>query len=163
MKKKKIYLIIGIIALSIISFTIMYKYSELSNDNINVNKNQYDLLAVITCSCSKCRTVDAECGTCYPEVCAGGYEDKNCDSCYYGYPSTCSYGCDRVLDPCKTGANTCVGANVDTTECETLGAAEYQSGAGGKNYSSSKAQNITSSQGTNSGNGSFKMKFIRSD
>lgn len=163
MKKKKIYLIILITVLSIISFTVMYKYSNLPNSYITDNKNQYDLLAVITCSCSKCRTVAAECATCYPEVCAGGYEDKNCDPCYYGSPSTCSYGCDSVYTPCKTGSNTCVGGNVDTTECETLGAAEYQSGAGGKNYSSSEMQNITSSQGTNSGNGLFTMKFIRSN
>lgn len=65
-------------------------------------------------SCTKLKQEWNPCVT-GSNTCVAGYEDKNCNSCYYGHPSTCSYGCDSVWNP---NINC---SNPRTTSCSQCG------------------------------------------
>ena len=84
----------------------------------------------------------------------------NCDKCGSTdkwnpcLDKECTYGCDKVYDPCAEGENTCQGGwNYKTKS--------YNSGHGGSNLLSDKLKDSKSESGTNTGNGYVKINFYK--
>lgn len=100
-------------------------------------------------------THDVNCSSCHTghNTCTGGTVSYNCNDCHTG-SNTCAYGCDTRYDECLTGENTCkYGCDSETIQ--------YKPGQGGNNIINSPAVMISSTNGSNSGNGKFKISYLR--